>query len=309
MARASDGGEWLELAALAEPEAVEALSEAFARWGQGVAVESPVESSRDGDIVSIPAGAPLWVKTYLPRVDPATGERRARLERAVWALGRLRRVGPLQVRTLREEDWANAWKEHFFVHRVGQRMVIVPSWREAEYEPRPGDVALRLDPGMAFGTGLHPTTRLCLAELEAWVAPGDRVLDLGAGSGILAIAAARLGAHRVDAVEVEPVAAAVCRENVARNGVADRVSVHEGTLETSAARGLYDLAVANITARVLLDVHGALLARLRPGARAIFSGVLAERAAELADTLARRGWRHHHTAQEQDWVAMTMLAP
>src|SRR6185437_2145036 len=182
---ASDGGdEWLELAAETEPEAVESVSAVFAEYGQGVAIEQVVESSRDGDVVNLPADAPVVVKTYLPVLDPSTAERRGHIEKAVWALGQLRRVGPLQVRTLRETDWANAWKEYFFVHRIGRRIVIVPSWRVAEYEPRPDDVVLLLDPGMAFGTGLHPTTRLCLQALEDLpVAPGMRVLDVGAGSG------------------------------------------------------------------------------------------------------------------------------
>src|SRR5437764_2383913 len=223
--------EWLELATTAEPEAVESVSAVFAEYGQGVAVEQVVESSRDGDIVKLPADAPVLIKTYLPLADPATPERRAQIEKGVWALGKLRHVEPLQVRTLRETDWANAWKEHFFVHRVGSRSVIVPSWREADYTPEPDDVVLLLDPGMAFGTGLHPTTRLCLRAVEELVQPGMRVLDVGAGSGILAIAAAKLGAAHVDAVEIQPVAANVCRENVVRNRVDDRVDVSTGSLE------------------------------------------------------------------------------
>src|SRR6266851_7073359 len=200
-----DADEWLELTTSAEAEAVESVSAVFAEFGQGVAIEQVVESSRDGDVVTLPADAPVLIKTYLPLRDPTTAERRAHIERGVWALGRLRQVGPLQVRILREADWANAWKEYFFVHRVGQRTVIVPSWRQGEYEARPDDVVLLLDPGMAFGTGLHPTTRLCLLAAESLVTPGMRVLDVGAGSGILSIAAARLGAARVEAVEIDAV--------------------------------------------------------------------------------------------------------
>ncbi len=111
--------EWLELAVLAEPEAVESLSEAFARWGQGVAVEQPVDGSRDGDVLEIPADGPVVVKTYLPLAASDVAERRSEIEKAVWALGQLRQVGPLEVRPLRDDDWANAWKEHFYVHRVG----------------------------------------------------------------------------------------------------------------------------------------------------------------------------------------------
>jgi ribosomal protein L11 methyltransferase len=297
--------DWLELSTTAEPEAVESVSAAFAEHGQGVAIEQVVESSPDGDVVHLPADAPVLIKTYLPLADPALEQRRAALEKAVWALGKLRQVGPLQVRRLREADWANAWKEHFFVHRVGQRMVIVPSWRAAEYTPRSQDIVLLLDPGMAFGTGLHPTTRLCLRAVEELVTPGMRVLDVGAGSGILSIAAARLGASVVHAVELEPVAAQVCRENVERNQVADVVDVKVGTLE-EAAEERVDLLLANITIATLTELHPRLASHLRPGGRAVLSGVLAERAHELLEVLRQAGWRHERTDQEQDWVALLL---
>jgi ribosomal protein L11 methyltransferase len=295
--------EWLELSTLVEPEAVESVSAAFAEHGQGVAIEQVVESSRDGDIVNLPADAPVLLKTYLPLADPSVEQRRQRLEKAVWALGQLRQVGPLQVRSLRESDWANAWKEHFFVHRVGRRTVIVPSWREAEYTPEADDVVLLLDPGMAFGTGLHPTTRLCLRAVEELVTPGVRVLDVGAGSGILSIAAAKLGASHVDAIEIEPVAAQVCQENVTRNRVADIVSVRAGTLDEEAPHAA-DVILANITIATLLALHLQLAAHLAPGGVAVLSGVLDERAAELVDVLREAGWQHERTDHEQDWVAI-----
>ena len=295
--------EWLELATTAEPEAVEAVSAVFAEYGQGVAMEQVVESSRDGDMVKLPADAPVLIKTYLPVRDPSAQQRQASIEKAVWALGRLRQVAPLRVRALREADWANAWKEYFFVHRVGERTVIVPSWRQADYEPRADDVVLLLDPGMAFGTGLHPTTRLCLRAVEECVRPGMRVLDVGAGSGILAIAAARLGASVVEAVEIEPVAAGVCQQNVERNGVADVVHVTSGTL-SSAPRERYDLILANITIATLLQLHPLLAEHLSTDGVAVLSGVLAERADELLAALLQAGWRHRRTEQEQDWVAI-----
>lgn len=305
----SAAGDWIELATTVEPEAVESVAAAFAEHGQGVAIEQIVESSRDGDVVNLPADAPVLIKTYVPLGDPTWEQRRARLEVAVWALGQLRQVGPLRVRTMREEDWANAWKQYFFVHRVGRRTVIVPSWRQAEYEPRPGDVVLLLDPGMAFGTGLHPTTRLCLEAVEDLVEPGMRVLDVGAGSGILAIAAARLGAAHVWAVELEPVAAAVCAENVERNGVADVVTVTAGTLGADSGQEQAELILANITIATLLQLHPLLASKLRPGGHAVLSGVLAERAEELLNVLRAHGWQHERTEQEQDWVALYVRRP
>jgi ribosomal protein L11 methyltransferase len=299
---------WLELSVAVEPEAVESVSAAFAEYGQGVALEQAVESSRDGDVVYLPPDAPVIVKTYLPLTDPDTDQRRAQLEKAVWAFGKLRRVGELRVRTIHEADWANAWKDHFFVHRVGERVVIVPSWRETEYRPHAGDIVLLLDPGMAFGTGLHPTTRLCLRACEELVEPGQRVLDVGAGSGILSIAAARLGAAHVEAVEIEPVAAAVCRENVVRNDVAETVAVRQGTLG-AAPESPFDLILANITIRTLLELHELLAAHLRPGGTAVLSGVLDERADELLDGLRANDWLHVRTEHEQDWVALVVRRP
>jgi ribosomal protein L11 methyltransferase len=303
----STSGEWLELSVEAEPEAVEAVSAAFAEWGQGVAIEQVVHSSRDGDEVVYPPDAPLLVKTYLPLADPEHRQRQEQIEKAVWALGLLRHVAPLQVRNLREADWADAWKRYFFVQRVGSRCVVVPSWRQEDYMPEPGDIPLLLDPGMAFGTGLHPTTQLCLRAAEELVQPGQCVLDLGAGSGILAIAAARLGAGRVEAVEIDPVAARVCRENVELNGVSERVGVVNGSLEAEGER--FELALANITIKTLLQLHPLLARRLRPGGTAVMSGVLLERADELLAALAATGWRHVRTDQEQDWVALIVEAP
>jgi ribosomal protein L11 methyltransferase len=150
---------------------------------------------------------------------------------------------------------------------------------------------------------LHPTTRLCLRAVEELVQPGLRVLDVGAGSGILAIAAARLGASYVEAVEIEPVAASVCQQNVARNGVETVVAVRAGSLDGRPAEP-FDLILANITIATLQALHPVLASHLKSGGLAVLSGVLAERAGELAATLAAAGWQLQRTEQEQDWVAM-----
>src|SRR5262249_4531505 len=242
--------DWLELSTRAEAETVEAIAEIFQRWGQGVAIEEPVVSEPD-ESYRIDYTLPVKTSTYLP-LDARTEERRQLIEEGLHWLGRLRPIEPLETRQLAETDWENAWKRHFFVRHVGQRLVIVPSWRR--YQPKPAEVILDLDPGMAFGTGVHPTTRLCLQLVERHLAPGASVLDLGTGSGILAIAAAKLGAARVLAVDIETTAVRVAHENVDRNGVGAVVQVEEGELDRVPADVRFDLILANINLRVIRQV-------------------------------------------------------
>ena len=181
-----------------------------------------------------------------------------------------------------------ALNERLTVQRVGARTVIRPPWRD--YAPAPGDVVIDLDLGAAFGNGLHPSTQLCLVALEERVAPGMRALDVGTGSGVLAIAAARHGAASVDALDVEPAAVATARENVARNELLDRVRVAVGTVErTDEFAGRYDLVVANILAPVIIRLAPALVAALAPGGRLLASGITADGAATVHESLAAAG--------------------
>jgi ribosomal protein L11 methyltransferase len=289
--------DWLELSTRAEAEAVEAIAEVFARWGQGVAIEEPVVNTPD-DTYHPDASQPVRVATYLP-LDEQAAERQQRIEQALYWLGRLRPIAPLTTRRLAEADWETAWKQYFHVQHVGQRLVIVPSWRR--YRPRPGEVVLALDPGMAFGTGLHPTTRLCLRLLERYLQPGARVLDLGTGSGILAIAAAKLGARRVHAIDTDATAVRVAQENVARNGVDAWVTVQHGDATLLAPAEPYDLVLANINLRVIRTLLPDLPAHLTPAGLAILSGVLHEHAPALRAAIAAAGlcWRARRGARDR----------
>lgn len=315
---------WLELSVDVEPEAVELVSELLSQHGYngGVVIDQPIIPGADGTDYTFDAGRPATLRTYLP-LDQHAEEARQRIEQALWHFGQLRAVGPLTVRSLDEQDWANAWKQHYTIQHIGERTVIVPSW--LEYEPRPGEVVLRLDPGMAFGTGLHPTTQLCLALLEQYVRPGSAALDLGCGSGILAIAAAQLGAE-VLALDTDPIAVEATLENVARNGVAGQVAVAEGSLGGGAELGHwlygsmsdesgaphsssliphpYDLIVANIIARVLAALAQDLAAALRPAGVLIASGIIADREAEVAEAFGGAGLDPVERRQEGDWVAL-----
>jgi len=296
---------WLEVSVEASHEASEAAYAVMSQYAAGgVAIEEPVSQPSDGDGAAIDFSRPVTLRAYLAMDGAEDGLARS-IEEGLWHLSRIdiAGVGEVSVRELAEEDWANAWKDHYHVRHIGRRLVIKPSWRD--YAPAAGEVVLELDPGMAFGTGLHPTTRLCLVAVEDLVKPGMRVLDVGAGSGILSIAAARLGALDVSAVEIDPVAAGVCQENVNRNHVADVVDVRAGTLESEPMPDeRVDLILANITIATLLQLHPLFNAYLRPGGHAVVSGVLAERADELRQALDAAGWEHERTDQEQDWVAI-----
>ena len=301
--------QWIELAVQADNEAVEAVAEIFSRYGYGggVAIDEPFEQEADGDNLQIATGQPFVVRTYLPDDEQARDKIEA-VEHALWHLSQMRYVGSLVTAPRAEEDWANAWKEHFYVHRVGERTVIRPPWRE--YQRREGDIVIELDPGMAFGTGLHPSTQLCLIALEERMRPGMRVLDVGSGSGVLTISAARLGAAAIDALDVEPVAVRATRDNIARNGLKTPVRVAVGTVEeTEEFAGKYDLVVANIIARIIIELAPALTAACAPGGRLITSGIIIDRADEVRAALAAQGLTAVEQHQMGDWICIEGLRP
>src|SRR6266550_5050413 len=245
---------WLELTVRTHPEAVESVSELLSRYTPGVvAIEEPFELVDEGQEYRVLAGEPVKVRAYLP-VDGTEEAARQRVAEGLWHLASLGShfVGDLQTRVVNEEDWANAWKDYYHVTHIGRRLVIRPSWRD--YTPKDDEVVLELDPGMAFGTGVHPTTRMCLEQVERRVQPGMRVLDVGTGSAILALAAAKLGAQGVDAIDNSSVAAESATANVAMNDLGDRVRVVLGVLDKAEAErmaGRYNLVLANIIAQVI----------------------------------------------------------
>ena len=214
------------------------------------------------------------------------------------------------MREIAEEDWANAWKAHYQPIRLGERLFVVPSWIEAT--PQPGDIVIRLDPGMAFGTGTHPSTRLCLLNLERHVQPGATVLDVGAGSGILAIAAAKLGAHTVIGTDIDPLAVRIARENVEITGVAGQVSLLATPLpprpQTDNER--FDIVVVNILAEVIIALlDEGLDAWLRPGGHLILGGIIDTWADVVLAALARNGFTVAARLDEGDWVGLVALRP
>ncbi len=269
---------WLELAVEVPREAEEAAADILRGFApRGVAIEA--------------AGESVVVKAWLPDGADIASQRRA-VRRALASL-------PATVRTrwLREEDWAEAWKAFFPVLRISGRLVICPAWRS--YRARAGEAVIRLDPGMAFGTGQHPTTLMCLRALEETVQPGADVLDLGTGSGILALAAASLGAASVLALDTDPQAVQAARENVRLNGLQAIVRVEEGTVE--GALGPFDVIAANISPSVIVELAGAMAAALKPGGVLIAGGFSEARAAEVAAALTAAGLTVERTLSHGEW--------
>ena len=296
---------WLELTVEADVEAVEAVSEIFGRLGRGTAVRPTrlIRDPKDELSVREDPASPFVITAHLPD-DGDAAAAIDRTERALWHLQAfgLRPVGPMQVRPVDESDWAEAWKAHYAPQRIG-RLVIVPSWLD---EPiGTDDVVLRLDPGMAFGTGLHPTTRGCLTLLQHVSPMPVRLLDVGSGSGILASAALALGAGSVACLDTDPVAVEATLANADANCFVGRVTATQGSLPAAAAEP-YPLVVANLVAALLVELAPPLAAHTAPGGILIASGIIALRGEEVVAALEAAGFALDERLDDGEWVSLRM---
>jgi len=295
--------DYLELTVAVRAEAVEAAADLLRRHAPaGVSIEPPYRGIDEEGGVTLDPRAPVRLRAWLPGGRDANATI-ALLRRELRALG-AGIARPLRARTVSDASWADAWKRHFRTLRVGRAIVIRPSWRR--YRKRRGDVVIELDPGMAFGTGQHATTQLCLEALEERLAPDALVLDVGNGSGILGIAAALLGAKRVDAVDIDPAAMRATKENAARNGVASIVRARRGSLGEAwpfghAQTGRYDLVLANLSSRLVQELAEPLVAALRPGGVALVSGLVKAQEAACRRALRLAGGRVLESRGEGDW--------
>jgi ribosomal protein L11 methyltransferase len=297
-------GVWLELTVTTTPEAGEMVSELLLETGcQGVVFhDSRLYDALQAEPAELrptraPKGGPYRVVGYLA-FTVGWEEKLKFLESRIEELRAFLPVGSglVTLRQIKEEDWATAWKEYYQPERVG-RFLITPSWLSTP--PALDRITIRLDPGMAFGTGTHPTTQLCLELLPRAAGPGALVYDIGTGSGILAIAAAKLGA-KVIAVDRDPVATAVARENCVLNQVS--LSVRTGDLLKDLEEPA-DLIIANILAEVVIELTGQARSRLKPGGALLASGIIASKAGQVEAALTASGFKITHSLQKEDWLA------
>ena len=280
---------WQELSIRVPQEYVEPISYLFSRYGHGLSVERVENDS-------------LLLRTYLTNTSK---QRMARIEVGVNLIRILQPMGEMEVKNLEEVDWESAWKSHFTLLKIGNRLVIKPSW--IDYQAEHDEVVIELDPGMAFGTGYHPTTRMCLEALEGLAQPEMDVLDLGTGSGILAIAAAKLGVASILTLDVDPTAVTAARKNLKASGLAKVVRLARGTLPHNLAPdGRFDLAMANISAKVIRAEAQYLWQSLKPGGMFIASGFIQDQQGEVEETLTNLGFSHLKTYHVEDWIALLL---
>ena len=299
---------WLEVSLIVDGELAEAVAEVLARYiPAGVVIESTAVYAGPEDENGQAVG-PLRVCGYLP-MDAALEETRRNIEEGLWYLGRITPLPAAVFRPFEEVNWVDAWKEHYHPIPVGEGLMIIPAWLEPETG---GRLPIRIDPGMAFGTGTHPTTQLCLALTEAYFkqnAGSPRVLDIGCGSGILAVAALKLGAAHALGVDIDRLAMDASSQNAALNGVVDGLELGVGSV-AEVRRGAFnlqqgELVYANILAPVLVRLLDEGLGELvSPGGWLVLSGILAEQSPEVEAALIPHGLELFERRQSGDWVAL-----
>ena len=300
---------WLEISLIVDGEMAESVAEVLARFvPDGVVIESTAVTANDDDEGGRSIG-PLRVCGYLS-VDEHTEETRQRIEESLWYLGRIRPLPPLEFKTIQQTDWSQAWKQHYKPIAIGQNLIIVPAWLES---PEPGRTPIRIDPGMAFGTGTHPTTQLCLEVIEAVMLtehPAE-VIDVGCGSGILSIAALKLGARHALGVDIDLNSVRASFKNAEMNGVAGELALGQGSVAETLA-GEYSLSqaplvLANILAPIIIRLFDDGLADLvSPGGSLVLSGILAEQAPNVIAAAEQHGLKLVEQRQVLDWVAIWM---
>ncbi|HCB49862.1 MAG TPA: 50S ribosomal protein L11 methyltransferase [Chloroflexi bacterium] len=295
---------WLEISVTTDGEAAEALSEVLRPYAydQGVVIEQL------GDAHSLDPTAlepEVTVKIFVPE-DEDSPDLRRKLMEALYHMNRLYPVGEPRFRELQEEDWANAWRVNYHPFRVGRRLWIQPSWEEID-DLTAEDVVITLDPGMAFGTGLHPSTQMCLKALEDYIRPGYDVLDVGTGSGILSIAAAKLGAAKIVAFDNDRQAVRSARMNAIQNAVDRKMFLYQGEI-TALGSSSWNLVMVNILAPVIISLlkENGILHHLKRDGQAILSGIIEEQVGDVRRAVKDAGGSVIDDLKVRDWVCLVV---
>ena len=297
---------WLELKIEVPFEFVEPVAELFRRYGNGgVAIEEAGGWNPD-EGESPPERQSAVIRAYMPQT-PAYRSNREMVHIGIQLVAKLADIGELEEREIAEREWEDAWKAHFTPLRVGKRLLVQPPWLREEAAP--GDIVIEIDPGLAFGTGHHPTTRRALESTERLVAPGASVLDVGSGSGVLSIAAAKLGAGRVVGVEIDRVALKAGRVNLRSNRVSGRVRFYAGSLPNEhVPPGWADLVLANINSVALANLAPELRRAMKADARLVAAGILQERRQQVVDAFEAAGLTFLEERRDEDWVSFVCAA-
>ena len=301
---------WLEVSLTVNGELAEAVADVLARFApNGVTTEQGVKYMDDED-AGTPSG-PITVRAYLD-VNDQVEEKRQKLEESLYYLGMIQPIPAPLYKRIADQNWMEAWKQHYKPILIGQRLVILPAWMDSQ---EPNRVAIRIDPGMAFGTGTHPTTQLCLELMEAIVGVGGppplRVIDVGCGSGILSIAAIKLGAKSALGVDIDPGSIKNARENADTNQVGDELILGIGSvqeiLDGKFAFSKAPLVVANILAPVIIRLFDAgLVDLIEENGEIILSGILQEQVQGVIEAGQAKGLKLNERKQMADWVALAM---
>ena len=299
---------WLEVSLTVNGELAESVADVFARFApNGVMTEQGVKFLDEEDEGT--ATGPITVRAYL-EVNDQLEETRQKLEESLFYLGMIQSLPTPAYKQIADQNWMEAWKLHYKPILIGQRLLILPAWLES---PEPNRIPIKIDPGMAFGTGTHPTTQLCLELMEISTdhRPLSTVIDVGCGSGILSIAALKLGATKVLGVDIDIESVKNSRENADTNGVGEELLLGQGSV-TEVLSGSFQfksapLVVANILAPIIIRLFDAGLADLvEPNGEIILSGILAHQAENVIEAAQAKGLKRNDQRQIADWVAISL---
>ncbi|MDO5062900.1 MAG: 50S ribosomal protein L11 methyltransferase [Peptostreptococcaceae bacterium] len=305
---------WIEVKASVNAQAVEAVTEVYYEFGaNGVSIEEPIQAiGKDKNLYwdyidenNIDRTTESKVIAYYPSVEKNLDQK---IEQIKKRIAELRDFGidtgsaKIEISSIDQEDWENSWKQYFKPIHVTDKIVIKPQWEE--YDVQANELIIQIDPGMAFGTGSHETTSMCICGLEKHIKQDQTVLDIGTGSGILAIASALLGAKHIVGVDLDPVAVEVAKENIRLNKVESKVDIRHGDL-VSSVEGKYDIVVANIIAEaivILLDID--VRSFVKEDGLLICSGIILEKEKLILDKLSEKGFEVQSIDRQGEWVCI-----